>query len=496
MPTSRATSAPTRPSGAGSASATRSVGLPEPATGHRLPLAIMVSCTLMLILDTTVMNVALPRIRDELGFSATGLAWVMSAYTLTFGGLLLLGGRAGDILGRRRVFLAGIALFTAASLVGGLAPGAGWLLAARVAQGVGAAAAGPNTIALITTTVTDARERVRALALMSAVAGGAFAVGLVLGGVLTELSSWRAVLFINVPVGVAALVLGRRYIAEPARHPARLDIAGAACATAGVAALVYALLHAAAHGWATPSTTVPLGAGLATLAAFVAVEARSPAPLLPLRLFTDRNRAAGYATFFLGAAALMSTYFFLTQFLQNQLGYGAVATGLAFLPMAVGMFAMSRLVPRLLGRLGPKPLVLTGTLLIVGGMLWLRGLTPHSRYLADLFGPMAMLGIGGGLGFVPLNPVIMATVPPADAGAAGGTLQTTQQIGSVLGLSVLVTIFGSAVRHGAPGAAGTVHAMSVAFTVGAAIAATTVPLAFTFATPSRPAPVGSQHRPA
>jgi EmrB/QacA subfamily drug resistance transporter len=483
MPGTAAPTRPTQPQAAAQAPPPTSAAYP------RLSLAIIVTCTLMLILDATVMNVALPRIKEDLGFSPTGLAWVMSAYTLSFGGLLLLGGRAGDILGRRRLFLAGVALFTVASLAGGLAPSAGWLLAARAAQGVGAAAAGPNTIALIATTFTDARERIRALALMSAVAGGGFAVGLMLGGVLTELTSWRSVLFINVPFGIAALVLAPRFVPEPARHPARVDIAGAITATAGVASVVYALLHAAEHGWSSAETVAPLAFGIACLAGFVAIEARSPSPLLPLRLFADRNRAAGYISFFLGPAAMMSSYFFLTQFLQNQLGYGAVATGLAFLPMAGGMFGMTRVVPRLLQRVGPKPLTITGSVLIVLGLLWLRGLTPHSGYVTDLLGPMIVLGIGGGLGFVPLNPIIMAGVAPADAGAAGGTLQTMQQIGSTLGLAILVTVFGAAARHGTPGNATTVHAMTVAFTVGAGFAAVAVLIALTYRRiPSQPAP--------
>jgi EmrB/QacA subfamily drug resistance transporter len=457
----------------------------------RLALALIVTCTLMLILDTTVMNVALPRIRSDLGFSATGLAWVMSGYTLSFGGLLLLGGRAGDILGRRRVFLAGIALFTVASLVGGLAPSAGWLLAARVAQGVGAAAAGPNTIALIATTFTDARERVRALTLMSAVASGGFAVGLIAGGLLTQVGSWRWVLFINVPFGAVALVLTPRFVREPARHPARLDLAGAILATAGVAALVYGLLHAAAAGWSSSRTVVPLVAGGAFLAAFVAVEARTPAPLLPLRLFADRNRAAGYANFFLGPAAMMSTFFFLTQFLQNLRGYSALATGFAFLPMAAGIFGMTRLVPRLLGRAGPKPLVVTGSLLTVAGLLWLTRLHPGTHYLTGILGPMAVLGIGIGLGFVPLNPVIMGAVPPADAGAAGGVLQTMQQLGGTLGLTVLVTVYGSVLRGGDGGPATIVHGMTTAFALAAAIAAVTVLVAFTFRKPVPAPPVGA-----
>jgi hypothetical protein len=304
------------------------------------------------------------------------------------------------------------------------------------------------------------------------------------------------VLFINVPFGVAALVLAPRFIREPARHPARLDLVGAVTATAGVAALVYALLHAASAGWSSPRTLVPLVGGIASLAGFAAVEARTPAPLLPLRLFADRNRAAGYANFFLGPAAMMSTFFFLTQFLQSLRGYSALATGFAFLPMAVCLFGMTRLVPLLLSRVGPKPLVVTGSLLTVAGLLWLTRLHPGTHYLSGVLGPMTVLGTGVGLGFVPLNPVIMSAVPASDAGAAGGALQTMQQLGGTLGLSVLVTVYGSALRGGDGGAAVTVHGMTTAFTVAAAIAGLTVLIALTFrplttapraATPAEPA---------
>jgi MFS family permease len=244
---------------------------------HRrgLALAIVVACQLMLILDATVMNVALPRIQASLHFSATGLSWVISSYTLAYGGLLLLGGRIGDMLGRRRMFIVGIALFTVASLAGGLATSAGWLIAARVLQGVGAAAAGPNTIALITTTFTEARERIRALALLSAVASGGFAIGLIVGGLLTAWASWRWVLFINVPLGLVAVALAPRYVREPERHAARLDLPGALAATAGVAVLVYAFIRAAAVGWSDPRTLVALAGGAVLVALFVLTEIRT-----------------------------------------------------------------------------------------------------------------------------------------------------------------------------------------------------------------------------
>ncbi|MFB9236059.1 MFS transporter [Plantactinospora siamensis] len=466
----------------------RTLAAPEPAaTRHRLALAIIVTCQLMLILDATVMNVALPRVADDLRFSPTGLAWVLNSYTLAFGGLLMLGGRAGDLLGRRRMFVAGIALFTLASLAGGFATSPGWLLAARVLQGVGAAAAGPNTIALITTTFTEARERLRALALLSGVASAGFAIGLIVGGLLTELASWRWVLFINVPFGVAAVLLAPRFVREPARHPGRLDLPGAVTASAGVAALVYSFITAAGEGWSNPTAQLALGAGLVLLAAFVFIESRTRQPLLPLRLFADRDRAAGFLNFLLGPAAMMSMFFFLTQFLQQVRGYTALTTGLAFLPLAAGMFAMTRLVPRLLPRLGPKPLALTGTALMVGGVGWLTQLHVGSGYLTGLLGPMLLMGLGGGLAFVPLTPVIMAAVPPRDTGAAGGVLQTMQQTGATLGLSILVTVFGAAVRGAAgshPGPNGErqalVHAMTSAFSVSVLIAALAFLVALTF----------------
>ncbi len=456
---------------------------PVAAPPHRrgLALAIIVICQLMLTVDATVMNVALPHIQTSLHFSPTGLSWVMSSYTLTFGGLLLLGGRAGDMLGRRRLFVAGIVLFTVASLIGGLAPTAGWLIGARILQGVGAAAAGPNTIALITTTFTEARERVRALALLSGMATGGFAIGLVVGGLLTEWASWRWVLFINIPFGVAAALLAPRYVREPERHPARLDLPGAITATLGVAAVVDGFIRTATHGWSDPFTLVTLGLGIALIGTFLALEARSPSPLLPLRLFTDRNRAAGYANFFLGPAAMISMFFFLTQFMQDVRGFSALQTGFAFLPMAVAMFSMTRVVPRLLGTFGPKPLAVAGSLTMVAGLAWLTQLTPSSGYASGLLGPMLLMGLGGGLAFVPLAPVIMATVPPQDAGAAGGALQTMQQTGSSLGLAVLVTVFGTSLRHSGSGApAAVVHAMTNAFTVSACFAAVSVLVALTF----------------
>jgi EmrB/QacA subfamily drug resistance transporter len=445
-------------------------------------LLLVLTCQLMLILDATVMNVALPKIEADLGFSSTGLAWVMNAYSLAFGGLLLLGGRAGDLFGRRRMFVLGTAVFTVASLAGGLADSAALLILARVAQGVGAAMAGPSTLALIATTFTESRARVRALALFSAMSSGGFAIGLILGGLLTEWLSWRAVLFINVPFGAVIVALAPKFIPDPPRGRARLDLPGAFTGTAGVAALVYTFIRAAGGGWSDPVTLVTLAAGFLLLAAFVTIEQRARQPLVPLRLFADRNRAAAYVNFFFGPMAMMSMFFFLTQFLQEVRHFAALETGLAFLPMAVALFSMSRVVPKLLGRFGPKPLALVGTTSMALGLAWLTQLTPDSTYLTSLLGPMVLMGLGGGLAFSPLNIIIMSTVPAGEAGAAGGVLQTLQQVGATLGLAILVTVFGTTVRSATGGSPDTVmvDGMTAAFVTSTIIAVLTFAVALTF----------------
>jgi len=457
---------------------------PARSAAPGIALAIILTCQLMLMVDATVMNVALPRIQADLGFSPAGLAWVLNAYTLVFGGLLLLGGRAGDLFGRRRLFLGGVALFTTASLLGALADSTGWLLAARILQGLGAAAAGPSTLALITSTFTDPRARTKALSVFSGVASAGFAIGLIVGGLLTEWFSWRAVLLINLPFGLAILAFARRYISEPARHPARLDLPGALTATAGTAALVYGFLRAAEAGWSDPAALVALVAGALVLAAFLWIETRTADPLMPLRLFADRDRAAGYLNFFFGPMAMMSAFFFLTLFLQEIAGYNALTTGFAFLPLAATLFAVSRLMPRWLPMFGPKPFAISGTLLMVLGLVWLTRLSAGSTYVPDLLGPMILLGLGCGLAFTPLNVVIMSTVRPADAGAAGGVLQTMQQVGATVGLAVLVTVAGSASRStaaagGAPSEV-LVDGMTAAFTMSAAFAVLTVLVALSF----------------
>lgn len=447
-------------------------------------LVTLLTCQLMIVLDITVMNVALPRIQHDLHFSATGLSWVMNAYTLAFGGLLLLGGRAGDLLGRRNLFIAGAALFTVASLAGGLAPSAGLLLAARVLQGIGGAMAGPNTLALLTTTFSEPKARIRVLALFSGMSSAGFAIGLIVGGLLTEWLSWRSVLFINVPFGIVVVALALRYLPVAQRHPTRLDLPGAVTATTGVAALVYGFISAASHGWGTPATDISLAAGSALIATFLVIESRAAKPLLPLRLFTDRNRAAAYANMFLVPMAGTSMFFFLTQFLQDILGLSALATGFAFLPTALLMFTIIRTIPRLLPRFGPKPLTMAGAAFLVAGLLVLTQLSGDSGYFPLLFLAMVLMGCGMGLAISPLNVIIMSNVDPHEAGAAGGAMQTLQQTGASLGLAILVTVFGTASRAaGGSAQHALISGMTTAFAAAAGIAALTFLVALTFRNP-------------
>ncbi|PWV81983.1 drug resistance transporter, EmrB/QacA subfamily [Prauserella marina] len=435
----------------------------------------------MLIVDLTVMNVALPHIERELGFSPTGLAWVINAYTLPFGGFLLLGGRAGDWFGQRRVFLLGVVAFTLSSLLGGLADSAEMLIAARALQGVGAAAAGPNTLALVAGVFVEPRSKARALGLSAVVASGGFGLGLVMGGLLTEWFSWRAVLFINVPIGVLIAVSVRRFVGESLRRPNRLDVAGALTAVGGAGAVVYGFIRVAEQGWGVVDGIGCIVAGLLLMVVFVFVEARIRMPLMPLWLFGERNRAGAFLNFFLGPMITISTFFFLTQFMQTVLDYSALMTGLAFLPMACSIFVMARLMPMLLERWGPKPLVLVGAVLLVAGLLWLIGLSSGDTYFTGLFGPLVLVGLGGGVGFSPLVVVIMTTVGQEDAGVAGGVLQTMQQLGAAVGLALLVTIatmMGGA--RGGLGHAAFIKGMSSAFVAAAVLAAMTFAVGLTF----------------
>jgi EmrB/QacA subfamily drug resistance transporter len=409
-------------------------------------LTIVLGAQLMVILDATVVNIALPSIQGGLHFSATSLSWVMNAYALTFGGLLLLGGRAGDILGRRRVFLAGIALFTIASLTGGLATSAGWLIAARAAQGTGAAIASPAALSLVVAAFPEGHERNRAVGRYSAVSMGGASLGLVLGGLITEWASWRWVLFINVPVGILILAAAPAFIGETTRAPGHFDVAGALASTTGMASLVYAFIRAVSAGWSDSLTLGALATAAVALALFVLTETRARQPITPLRLFADRGRSGAYLARLFLVAGMFGMFFFLTQFLQDVLGLRPLQAGVAFLPMTLVVFAVSRLSARLLSRYAPGPLTAAGTLPVIAGMAWLSRITPGTAYLPGVLGPMLLFGFGMGIAFVPLTTAALAGVRREDSGAASGMVNATQQVGGALGLAILVSVSGAALR--------------------------------------------------
>lgn len=419
---------------------------PLSAAPQSIVLAIILASYLMIVLDISVIITALPRIHRALHFSATGLSWVQNAYALTFGGLLLLGARAGDLLGRRRVFMAGIALFTIASLLGGLAQSSAWLLGARALQGVGAAIAAPSTLALLTVSFREGRERTRAVAYYSAVAGGGGSVGLVLGGMLTQWASWRWGLFINVPIGAALIWLAPRYLPETDTIHGHFDLRGAIASTLGMTALVYGFVRAAASGWGDRLTVASFVASVLLLTAFVVNERRHPHPITPLRLFASRQRSGAYVARVLVVGGIFSMFFFLTQFFQGARGYGALDAGLAFLPMTVVLFAMVRVAPRLVPRLGNARLLIAGLLVALPGMAWLSQLGFDTPYFPNIALPLVLLGIGMGIVLTPLTSAGIAGVAEGDAGAASGLVNTAHQLGGSLGLAILVSVFASATR--------------------------------------------------
>jgi len=415
-------------------------------------LALLVICAvqMMVILDGTIVNIALPSIQHELHFSSTSLEWVITAYALAFGGLLLLGGRSGDLFGRRRMFIVGVVIFTTASLLGGFATDQAWLIVARVAQGVGGAIASPTALALIQNTFPAGPQRSRAMGVYAAMSGAGGSLGLLLGGILTDVASWRWVLFVNVPIGLAVALAAPRVLGTTPTRPGRLDLPGALSVTLGMTSLVFGLSRAATSGWSDGVTVGALAAAVVLLATFVAIERASPHALMPLHIFADRNRAGSYAIMLTLAAAMFATFFFITQFVQNVLGYSPLKAGVAFLPMTIGIGSMATLMARLVGRLGPRRPMTVGPLVVSGGLLWLSFVGVHAGYVS-IIGPLLMLAMGMGSTFVPLTLTVMARVQQREAGLASALLNTGQQIGGSLGLAVLVTVATSVTRsHQAP----------------------------------------------
>lgn len=418
----------------------------ERAHEQRAVLIVVLATYMMIILDTSIVITGLPDIRDGLGFSPTGLSWVQNAYTLSFGGFMLLGARAGDILGRRRVYLAGLALFMLASLVIGLAPNPTTLLIARAVQGAGAAILAPTTLSLLTIHFAEGEERNRAFAQYAAAAGIGSSLGLVLGGIFAGWISWRVGFLVNVPVGLALYIAATRLLAKQPGSGGRLDIIGAAISTLGMAGLVYGIVRSATEGWGDPVTLGAITAGIFLIAIFLFSQSRRMNPLLPLHLFRNRERVGAYLARMMFLGAMVSFFFFSTQLMQGELHMTPVQAGFGFLPMTVLTFAASLALPRLVRALGNGPVLVAAFLAMAIGLVWLARAGVGGDYLSVIAAPMLLIGIGNGLGLGPLTGAAMRGVAPEDSGAASGLVNVAHQLGGTLGLAALITVFAAAMR--------------------------------------------------
>jgi EmrB/QacA subfamily drug resistance transporter len=425
-------------------------------------LVLLLVCVgqFMVVLDISIVNVALPSIETDLHFSTTSLQWVVNAYTLSFAGFLLLGGRAADLFGRRRIFLFGLALFTIASLVGGTAQNQAMLLGARALQGLGAAVLAPATLTILMTSFSEGPARARALGVWSAVASAGASAGALLGGILTDALSWRWILFVNVPIGLIALPLARRFLPESKADAAHrhLDVLGALTVTGGLVALVYAIVSSQGHSWLAARVTVPLVIAVVLLLGFLVVQAKvARVPLVPLRIFSSRSVAGGNVVMLLLFCAMFGSWYFETLYMQRVLGYSPLQAGLAFLPQTVLIAVGAQVTARLVTRVGPRRLILVGTVISAAGLAWLSGITPDSPYLRDLLGPFLLIGLGMGLFVTPVTVAGTTGVPRGDAGLASGLLNTSRTVGASIGLAVLATLAAnrtsSVLAHLAPGRA-------------------------------------------
>jgi EmrB/QacA subfamily drug resistance transporter len=443
----------------------------------------------MVVLDATIVNVALPHIQTALGFSGSNLEWVVNAYALAFGGLLLLGGRSGDLLGRRRVFIAGILLFSLASLLGGFATDQAWLLTARIVQGIGGAFAAPTALSLIAVTFPEGPPRNRAMGVYAAMSVAGGAVGLIAGGLLVNYATWRWVLFVNVPIGLVVALLAPRVLRESERRRGQFDLPGAITGSLGLAALVYGLSNAATgengvSHWGDTKVIVSLAAAAVLLVAFGIIEARSKQALVPLRVLRSRDRTGSYLISLCIGTALFGMFFFLTLFVQNVWGYSALKTGIAYLPMVAMIMVGAGAASQLVNRIGARPLMLAGSAMATGGMFWLSRINEHSQYVSGLLGPMMLTAAGLGLVFVPLSLVSLSKVGDQDAGVASSLLNVGQQVGGSIGLAILGTVAWSAVannlRASAAAAKTAAAHLSAAQAAAAAKAATDHALAFGF----------------
>ncbi|MCW3001258.1 MAG: transporter [Conexibacter sp.] len=449
------------------------------AARHKsLILALCCLAQFMVILDVSIVNVALPSIRGDLGFSATGLQWVVNAYTLAFGGFLLLGGRAADLVGRREVFVGGLLVFALASLAGGVAQNDGELIAARAVQGLGGAIVAPATLSILTTTFTEGAERNKALGLWGAMGGVGGATGALLGGILTQTLSWRWILLINVPIGIAVALAALRVVTRSRRDAASarsFDLSGALTVTAGLVVLTYGIVETDVHGWGSSRTLVTIAIGLALLATFALIEGRiASAPLVPLRIFRNRPvTGANLVVFCMGAAAF-SLWYFLSLYLQQVLGFDPIEAGLSFLPMTAAIIGTSQLASRLTSRLGAGKVLSVGMTLLALGMLGLSRISADGSFLADVLVPSVLAAAGIGFSFVPVTIAATAGVQGREAGLASGLVNTFRQVGGSIGLALLATV---ATQHTASIGGGVSRAFALtegfqrAFLVGAVFAA-------------------------
>ncbi|KXX60268.1 MFS transporter [Rhodococcus sp. LB1] len=402
-------------------------------------LGIILASYFMVLLDNSVIFTGLPSVRSGLELSPAALSWVQDAYTLVFGGLLLMAARAGDIVGRRRLFRIGLAIFGTASLLIGLAPAGWWMIAARAVQGIGAAIVAPTSLALITT-YFDGEARNKAVAWYAATAGIGASLGLLVGGALTEWISWRAAFLVNVPIAVALIVWSSTVLTETPRRTGRFDVIGALGATLGMGAVIFGIIESAEAGWGSARVQIALALGAVLLIGLVVHEGRVQQPILPLRLFRSRERSGAYTARLLYLGAMIGFFYFTTQLLQDGRGFSPLQAGLGFLPMTLVNFVVALMVPRLSARLSNGTLLATGTALTLAGMAWLSRIDPLDTYLVDVALPMILVGAGQGLAFGPLTNAGIAGVDSADAGAASGLVNTAHQLGMALGLGVLVAL--------------------------------------------------------
>ncbi|HEV7460855.1 MAG TPA: MFS transporter [Solirubrobacteraceae bacterium] len=407
-----------------------------------IALGLLATAQFVVVLDASIVNVALPSIGRALHFTQDSLSWVVNAYVLTFGGFLLLGGRLADLLGRRRVFIAGLIVFAGASLAGGLAQSEAWLIAARAVQGLGAAILSPAALSIVTNTFKEGAERNRALGVWGAVAGSGGAAGVLLGGILTDSLGWEWVLYVNFPIGILAAFLAPRLIDESRAEGERraFDVAGAVTVTAGLSLLVYALVDAQNAGWGSLQTVGLLGVSVALLAAFTAIELRSAAPLVPFRIFRSRTLTGANISGLLVGASLFSMFFFISLYMQQVLGYGPLKAGISYLPLAGTIIVSAGIASQLVTRLGFKPVLLSGFVFIAAGLIWFGQVSWNGAFAADILGPSLLAAVGLGLSFVSVTIAAVGGVAEREAGLASGLINTSQQIGGALGLAVLATI--------------------------------------------------------